>query len=64
MTASLPFLGAGVQPPTPEWGAIMYEGRTVIQTAWWIIVFPGIALALTGLAASLIADALVGGRES
>lgn len=64
VTASLPFLGAGVQPPTPEWGAIMYEGRTVIQTAWWIIVFPGIALALTGLAASLIADALVGGRES
>ncbi len=63
VTASLPFLGAGVQPPTPEWGAIMYEGRTVIETSWWITVCPGIALAITGLGASLIADALVAGEE-
>lgn len=59
VTASLPFLGAGVQPPTPEWGSIMFEGRYVLTTAWWICLFPGAALALTGIGISLVADALV-----
>jgi peptide/nickel transport system permease protein len=63
VTASLPFLGAGVQPPTPEWGSIMYEGRSVLSTAWWITVMPGIVLALTGVGISLIADALVSSRD-
>ena len=40
-TASLAFLGAGVQPPTAEWGAIMYEGRSVLATAWWVSTMPG-----------------------
>jgi peptide/nickel transport system permease protein len=56
-TASLPFLGAGVQPPTPEWGSMMYEGRTVLATAWWITIIPGLVLALTGIGLSLVADA-------
>lgn len=56
-TASLPFLGAGVQPPAPEWGNILYEGRTVLGTAWWMSLFPGLLCALTGVAISLIADA-------
>jgi peptide/nickel transport system permease protein len=63
VTASLPFLGAGVQPPTPEWGSIMFEGRLVLTSAWWISVFPGLVLALTGIGVSLIADARVDARE-
>lgn len=62
-TASLAFLGAGVQPPTPEWGAIMFDGRAYLQTAWWITLMPGAVLALTGLALSLITDALLARRE-
>ena len=62
--ASLAFLGAGVQPPTPEWGNIMYEGRAFIATAWWITVAPGVMLALTGVALSLVADALLSGDRT
>jgi peptide/nickel transport system permease protein len=57
--ASLPFLGAGVQPPTAEWGAIMYGGSTVIATAWWVTILPGVVLATTGVALSMIADTLL-----
>ena len=60
--ASLAFLGAGVQPPTPEWGNIMYEGRAFVATAWWITVAPGLMLAITGVALSLVADALLAGE--
>jgi len=62
--ASLAFLGAGVQPPTPEWGNIMYEGRAFIATAWWITVAPGVLLAVTGVALSLVADALLSGSRA
>ncbi|MCC6830893.1 MAG: ABC transporter permease [Thermoleophilia bacterium] len=58
-TASLAFLGTGVQAPTAEWGSIMYEGRAVLGTSWWITTFPGLVLAVTGLAVTLIADALL-----
>lgn len=61
--ASLSFLGAGIQAPTAEWGAIMYEGRTVLSTSWWISVIPGIVLAITGIGISLIADALLHGSD-
>ena len=60
--ASLSFVGIGVQPPAPEWGAIMYDGRGVLQSAWWIAVIPGLFLALTGLSLSLLADAALRGR--
>ena len=43
--AGLSFLGLGVQPPTPEWGAIISEGRAYISTAWWITAFPEIGRA-------------------
>ena len=62
--ASLAFLGAGVQPPTPEWGNIMYEGRAFVGTAWWITVAPGVLLAITGVALSLLADGLLAGDRS
>ena len=59
VTASLPFLGAGVQPPTAEWGAIMYGGSTLLSTAPWITLAPGGVLALTAIALSLVADSLL-----
>ncbi len=54
--ASMSFLGLGVQPPIPEWGAIITEGRQFILTAWWICAFPGLALAITGTALSLVGE--------
>jgi peptide/nickel transport system permease protein len=64
VTASLAFLGAGVQPPTPEWGSLIFEGRNLLPTAWWLSVLPGLVLAITGFGFALIADAVVdrGGR--
>ncbi len=54
--ASLSFLGAGVRPPTPEWGAMISDGRLYLQRAWWISVTPGLALAFAAFAIQLIAD--------
>ncbi|MFB7948887.1 ABC transporter permease, partial [Kitasatospora phosalacinea] len=47
--SGLSFLGLGPQPPTPEWGAMLSEGRDFLQTAWWLGTFPGAAIALTAL---------------
>jgi peptide/nickel transport system permease protein len=57
--SSLPFLGAGVQPPAAEWGSIMFEGRAFLRNAWWITICPGAVLALTGLSLSFVADSLL-----
>ena len=57
-TSSLSFLGLGAQPPTPEWGALITEGRSFIQTAWWWPTFPGLALAVTVIAFNLLGDGL------
>ena len=57
-TSSLSFLGLGAQPPSSEWGAIITAGSSYIQTAWWWITFPGIALALTVLGFNLLGDGL------
>lgn len=54
--ATLSFLGLGVQPPQPSWGSMIDKGREYLGTAWWISVFPGVALMLTILAVSLIGD--------
>ncbi len=56
--ASLSFLGLGVQPPVPEWGAIITEGRQYIMNAWWICAFPGLALAVTGTSLSLLGESV------
>lgn len=58
--ASMSFLGLGVQPPIPEWGAIITEGRPYIMSAWWICAFPGVALAVTGTALSLTGEYVSG----
>jgi peptide/nickel transport system permease protein len=56
--ASMSFLGLGIRPPTPEWGAIIETGRAFISNAWWIAAFPGLFLALAGTGFSLIGDGL------
>jgi peptide/nickel transport system permease protein len=54
--ASLSFLGAGVPPPTPSWGQMISDGRNYITTAYWISLFPGLALALTVLSFQIFGD--------
>ncbi len=56
--AGLSFLGLGAQPPTPEWGALILEGKNYIFQAPWLIIFPGIAILLTVVAFNLLGDAL------
>ena len=58
MGAGLSFLGVGVQPPTPEWGAIISGGRSFLFNAPWISIFPGVFLAVTGVGLSLLGDGL------
>jgi peptide/nickel transport system permease protein len=52
--SGLSFLGLGPQPPTPEWGVMLAEGRDVLRVAWWPSVFPGLAITLTVIAFSVI----------
>ena len=56
--AALGFIGVGVQPPRPEWGAILNDGQNYITLAWWITVFPGVFLALLVIGVNLIGDGL------
>jgi peptide/nickel transport system permease protein len=55
---TLGYLGLGVQPPTPDWGAMINDGQNFITSNWELSTFPGIAVAVTGLALSLIGDGL------
>jgi peptide/nickel transport system permease protein len=57
--AALSFLGLGVQPPTPEWGAMVSSGRTYIQSAPHLVLFPGAAIVLLVLAVNFLGDTLV-----
>jgi peptide/nickel transport system permease protein len=56
--SSLSYLGLGVAPPTPEWGLMIAEGQTFIATAWWICLFPGLAIVALAFGFSLVADGL------
>jgi peptide/nickel transport system permease protein/dipeptide transport system permease protein len=56
--AGLSFLGLGAQPPIPEWGAMIAEGRAMILRAWWVMTFPGIAILLGVLGFNLFGDGL------
>lgn len=58
LVTSLSFLGLGPQPPTPEWGAMIAEARPFLFVAWWIAVFPGLAIAATGIGLALLGDGL------
>jgi peptide/nickel transport system permease protein len=54
--SALSFLGVGVPPPTPTWGGILGDGRAYIDTAWWIALFPGLAIMITVLGVNLVGD--------
>jgi peptide/nickel transport system permease protein len=56
--ASLSFLGLGSQPPSPEWGRMLSEGRGYLRDQWWISTFPGLAIMVTVLAMNLLGDGL------
>ncbi len=56
--AALSFLGVGVQPPEPAWGLMLQDGRGVIDLAWWMGVFPGLAIFVTVMAFNVVGDGL------
>jgi len=56
LESTLSFLGLGIQPPTPSWGGMIGEGRGYLDTAWWIAVWPGLALLLTTMSISQLGD--------
>jgi len=58
LVTSLSYLGLAARPPSPEWGAMITEGRTFMATAWWISLFPGLAVVVTGIAFSIFGDGL------
>lgn len=58
LVTSLSYLGLAARPPSPEWGAMITEGRTFMATAWWISLFPGLAVVITGIAFSVFGDGL------
>jgi peptide/nickel transport system permease protein len=58
LEAGLSFLGIGVQPPTPSWGALVADGRQSLLGAWWVATFPGLAIVVTVLAFNLVGDGL------
>jgi len=59
VASGLSFLGLGVQPPTPEWGAMLSEGREFIRSAPYLTIFPGLALMFFVLGFNLFADGLI-----
>ncbi len=56
LEATLSFLGAGIPPPTPTWGQMVASGRDYLETAWWLSVFPGLAIAIVVLSFNLLGD--------
>ena len=56
--AGLSFLGLASQPPTPEWGYMLYEGKSYLQTAPWIMLFAGLAIFITVIVFNLLGDSL------
>ena len=56
--AALSFLGLGAQPPTAEWGLMLSEARRYLRIAWWLAVFPGVAIMVVVLAVNLLGDAV------
>jgi ABC-type dipeptide/oligopeptide/nickel transport system permease subunit len=59
LEATLGFFGLGAQPPTPSWGGMMSSGTAQLFMAPWIILFPGLAVAITVIAINLYGDALI-----
>ena len=58
LESSLSFLGLGVQPPTPSWGSMIFDGRDALATAWWVSAFPALAVTVSVLGLNLLGDGL------
>jgi peptide/nickel transport system permease protein len=56
LESTLSFLGVGIPPSTPAWGLMISEGRTVMDTAWWVVLWPGLAILLMVLSGNLLGD--------
>ena len=56
MEATLSFLGVGIPPPAPAWGVMVADGKDLVVSAWWVSLFPGIAILLTVLSLNLLGD--------
>ena len=56
--AALSFIGLGAEPPMPEWGALLFEGKQNYYQAWWLVAFPGIAILFTVMGFNLLGDGL------
>ena len=56
--AGLGFLGLGAQPPMPEWGAMIANGRGYVLDQWWVAAFPGLAICIVSLGFNLLGDGL------
>jgi peptide/nickel transport system permease protein len=56
LESALSFLGLGVRPPTPSWGAMLADGRLYLATAWWLATLPGLAISLTVLCFNVLGD--------
>jgi peptide/nickel transport system permease protein len=63
LEAGLSYLGVGVHPPTPSWGGMILDARSLLTTAPWASIFPGLAIVITVLAVNLIGDALRGALD-
>ena len=55
--SALSYLGLGIQPPTPSWGAMLADGKGVMDVAWWLVTFPGLLIVTTVLAFTGLATA-------
>ncbi|MGH6961815.1 MAG: ABC transporter permease, partial [Dongiaceae bacterium] len=58
LVSGLSFLGLGIAPPEPEWGAMIAESKDYMRQAWWVTTMPALAIVVTGTALSLIGDGL------
>jgi peptide/nickel transport system permease protein len=58
LESTLSFLGLGIQPPTPAWGAMLADARLYLTQAWWTVAFPGVAISLVVLAANFLGDSV------
>jgi peptide/nickel transport system permease protein len=58
LLSSLSYLGLGAVPPSPEWGALVAEGKDVLLTSWWVATLPGLVIVLVGVGFSLIGDGI------
>ena len=56
--SSLSFLGIGVQPPTPSWGNILLDAKATLGVAWWLMLYPGLAILVTVLGFNLLGEGL------